>query len=90
LPNAIYNPERHQNYLGSGPKTSITFQLENICLSFTEVEKFEDAEHCQKKVVEYYRSFGFQTGDDDFGAGFSLRIIGKFSNRYKSKVKTWV
>jgi EAL domain-containing protein (putative c-di-GMP-specific phosphodiesterase class I) len=77
LPNAIYNPERCIKTTLEAAK-QYNFPTENIMFEFTEVEKIEDAEHV-KKVVEYYRSLGFQTAIDDFGAGFSgLGLLANF------------
>ncbi|WP_105167155.1 EAL domain-containing protein [Pseudoalteromonas sp. T1lg23B] len=77
LPNAIYKPERCiRTTLEAAKKYG--FPISRIMFEFTEVEKVEDTQHI-KLVVEYYRSLGFLTATDDFGAGYSgLNLLADF------------
>ncbi|CAM4270863.1 EAL domain-containing protein [Pseudoalteromonas byunsanensis] len=77
LPNAIYKPERCiRTTLEAAKKYG--FPTSRIMFEFTEVEKVDDTKHI-KLVVEYYRSLGFLTATDDFGAGYSgLNLLADF------------
>ncbi|HFQ5142145.1 TPA: EAL domain-containing protein [Vibrio vulnificus] len=77
LPNAIYQPERCIRTTLEAAKR-FNFPVENIMFEFTEVEKYENANHV-RRVVEYYQSLGFLTAIDDFGAGYSgLNLLSDF------------
>lgn len=77
LPNAIYQPERCLRTTIEAAK-QFDFPISKILFEFTEVEKFEDINHI-KRVVEYYKSLGFVTAIDDFGAGYSgLNLLADF------------
>ncbi|OHU84765.1 MULTISPECIES: EAL domain-containing protein [Pseudoalteromonas] len=77
LPNAIYKPERCIRTTLEAAK-EYGFPVSRIMFEFTEVEKIEDTDHI-KQVVEYYRSLGFLTATDDFGAGYSgLNLLADF------------
>jgi len=69
LPNAVYKPERCIRTTLEAAKL-YCFPLDRILFEFTEVEKMEDTSHV-KRIVEYYKSFGFMTALDDFGSGYS-------------------
>ncbi|MEW6991406.1 EAL domain-containing protein [Colwelliaceae bacterium 6441] len=77
LPNAIYKPERCiRTTLEAAEKYS--FPLDKILFEFTEVEKVDDNNH-MKNIVNYYKSKGFMTAVDDFGAGYSgLGLLADF------------
>lgn len=77
LPNAIYQPERCIRTTLAAAK-EYDFPTQKIMFEFTESEKIEDSGHV-KRVVEYYRSLGFMTAIDDFGAGHSgLGLLANF------------
>lgn len=77
LPNAIYKPERCIRTTLEAAK-QYQFPTENIMFEFTEGEKIEDTSHV-RDIVGYYRSMGFQTAIDDFGAGHSgLNLLSSF------------
>jgi EAL domain-containing protein (putative c-di-GMP-specific phosphodiesterase class I) len=77
LPNAVYIPERCiQSTLKAAREYD--FPADKIMFEFTEVEKIEDSTHV-KRVVEYYKSIGFKTAIDDFGAGYAgLNLLADF------------
>lgn len=77
LPNAIYKPERCiRTTLDAANKHN--FPIEKILFEFTEVEQVEDNNHL-KDIVEFYKSEGFMTAVDDFGAGHSgLGLLADF------------
>lgn len=69
MPNAVYKPENCiQTTLWAADKCD--FPLENIIFEFTEGEAVSDLGHL-KNIFEEYRSHGFLTAIDDFGAGYS-------------------
>ncbi|QYK02199.1 EAL domain-containing protein [Shewanella psychrotolerans] len=77
LPKAIYQPERCIRTTLAAAK-QYGFPTERIMFEFTEAEKIEDCGHV-KRVVEYYRSLGFITAIDDFGAGYAgLGLLADF------------
>ncbi|EGQ7673236.1 EAL domain-containing protein [Vibrio cholerae] len=77
LPNAIYVPERCIRTTLEAAKR-YQFPIENIMFEFTEAERVEDVNHI-KRIVEYYKSLGFQTAIDDFGSGYSgLNLLADF------------
>ena len=69
LPNAVYRPELCiQTTLNAAEQ--FQFPTDRIIFEFTEGEKVIDAAHL-RGIVEYYRSCGFRTAIDDFGAGYA-------------------
>lgn len=80
LPNAVYEPERCiRTTLESAKKYN--FPIERIIFEFTEVEKIDDKEHV-KRIIAYYKSLGFLTAIDDFGAGHSgLGLLADFQTQ---------
>lgn len=69
MPNAIYKPELCiRTTLEAANECG--FPLENIIFEFTEGEEVTDKTHLSN-IVDHYRSQGFLTAIDDFGAGFS-------------------
>lgn len=77
LPNAIYQPERCIRTTLAAAK-EYGFPTDKIMFEFTEVEKIEDGDHV-RRIVEYYRSLGFITAIDDFGAGYAgLGLLANF------------
>jgi len=83
LPNAIYEPERCIRTTLEAAKTH-NFPTERIMFEFTEAEKIEDTGFV-KGIVECYKSQGFTTAIDDFGAGYAG--LGLLSNFQTSIVK---
>jgi EAL domain-containing protein (putative c-di-GMP-specific phosphodiesterase class I) len=69
LPNAVYRPELCIRTTLEAAET-FGFPIERIIFEITEGEKIEDQKHL-RNIVEYYRSRGFRTAIDDFGAGYS-------------------
>ncbi len=77
LPNAVYEPAACLRTSLAAAKTA-GFPRENIMFEFTEGEKIEDVGHVER-IIDEYRSRGFMTAIDDFGAGYSgLNLISKF------------
>lgn len=69
MPNAVYNPEACiQTTLWTADKCD--FPLENLIFEFTEGEAISELTHL-KDIFTEYRSHGFRTAIDDFGAGYS-------------------
>ncbi|OOF23663.1 diguanylate phosphodiesterase [Salinivibrio sp. IB574] len=69
MPNAVYEPERCiQTTLKAAREHQ--FPLDRILFEFTEGEEVLDYGHIQR-IIRYYRSQGFITAIDDFGAGYS-------------------
>lgn len=69
MPNAVYEPSACiQKSLAAAKRAH--FPHENLMFEFTENEKMADPPHVQR-IVETYRSFGFWTALDDFGAGYA-------------------
>jgi EAL domain-containing protein (putative c-di-GMP-specific phosphodiesterase class I) len=69
LPNAVYRPELCiRTTLAAAEEYS--FPIENIIFEITESEKIEDHVHL-KEIIDYYKSSGFKTAIDDFGAGYA-------------------
>ncbi|MCE0494342.1 EAL domain-containing protein [Vibrio salinus] len=79
LPNAVYRPERCiRTTLNVAKKCN--FPIEKIMFEFTESEKFENNQHI-KNIIQYYKSLGFKTAIDDFGAGYSgLNLLANFQS----------
>jgi len=69
LPNAVYRPELCIRTTLEAAET-FGFPIERIIFEITEGEKIEDQRHL-RNIVDYYRSRGFRTAIDDFGAGYS-------------------
>jgi len=69
LPNAVYRPELCIRTTLDAAET-FGFPIEKIIFEITEGEKIEDKTHV-REIVEYYKSRGFKTAIDDFGAGYS-------------------
>ena len=69
MPNAVYRPELCIRTTVEAAKT-FGFPIDRIIFEITESEKVEDLAHL-KNIVDYYRSRGFRTAIDDFGAGYA-------------------
>ncbi|CAN5147832.1 EAL domain-containing protein [soil metagenome] len=76
LPNAVYEPAACIRLtLATAKRTG--FPLRNLIFEFTENEEV-DPEHVSR-IVASYKSMGFKTAIDDFGAGFSgLTLLARF------------
>lgn len=76
LPNAVYEPSACIKLtLATARRTG--FPLDRLIFEFTENEKL-DPEHVQR-IVATYRSMGFKTAIDDFGAGYAgLNLLARF------------
>lgn len=69
LPNAVYRPERCiRTTLQAANEHH--FPVERIMFEITEEERVSDNQHI-RDIIEYYRTRGFITALDDFGAGYS-------------------
>lgn len=69
LPNAVYRPERCiRTTLQAANEHH--FPVERIMFEITEDERVSDNQHI-RDIIEYYRTRGFITALDDFGAGYS-------------------
>jgi EAL domain-containing protein (putative c-di-GMP-specific phosphodiesterase class I) len=76
LPNAVYEPKACIRLTLSAAKKS-GFPLSRIIFEFTEVERLDTAHTLN--ILAAYRSMGFKTAIDDFGAGFSsLGLLAEF------------
>ncbi|MFG1427298.1 EAL domain-containing protein [Roseixanthobacter glucoisosaccharinicivorans] len=76
LPNAVYEPRA---CIRATLETALRchFPLHQIIFEFTEVEKL-DTDHLLN-ILTSYRSMGFKTAIDDFGAGYAgLGLLSKF------------
>jgi EAL domain-containing protein (putative c-di-GMP-specific phosphodiesterase class I) len=69
MPNAVYRPELCIRTSLDAAET-FGFPIEQIIFEITEAERVADQRHL-RNIVEYYRSRGFRTAIDDFGAGCS-------------------
>ncbi|MFN8768698.1 MAG: EAL domain-containing protein [Lysobacteraceae bacterium] len=69
MPNAVYRPELCIRTTLEAAET-FGFPIDRIIFEITEGEKVDDQKHL-RNIVEYYRSRGFRTAIDDFGAGYS-------------------
>lgn len=69
MPNAVYRPELCIRTTLEAAET-FGFPIERIIFEITEAERIDDTRHL-RNIVEYYRSRGFRTAIDDFGAGYS-------------------
>lgn len=77
LPNAVYRPERCIRTTLQAAREH-RFSIEQIMFEFTEVEQVLDGQHV-RKIVDHYRTLGFKTAIDDFGAGYSgLNLLADF------------
>ncbi|MBE7218978.1 MAG: EAL domain-containing protein [Caulobacteraceae bacterium] len=76
LPNAVYEPQACiQLTLATARATG--FPLDRLIFEFTEEER-ADPEHLGR-IISSYRSMGFATAIDDFGAGYSgLTLLARF------------
>jgi len=76
LPNAVYEPRACIRLtLAAAMRTK--FPLQNIVFEFTEVERLDSAHVLN--ILRVYRSMGFKTAIDDFGAGYAgLGLLSEF------------
>ena len=76
LPNAVYEPSACIRLtLATAKRTG--FPLDRLIFEFTEHEKL-DPDHV-KRIVTTYKSMGFKTAIDDFGAGYAgLNLLARF------------
>lgn len=77
LPNAVYRPE---TCIRATLEAASRFQFEKRRLIFevSETERISDPEHLLG-ILQEYRTQGFRTALDDFGAGYSgLRLLTRF------------
>jgi len=76
LPNAVYEPRACIRLtLAAAMRTK--FPLQNIVFEFTEVERLDSAHVLN--IFRTYRSMGFKTAIDDFGAGYAgLGLLSAF------------
>ena len=76
LPNAVYEPNACIRKTLSAAKRA-GFPLENIIFEFTEAERLDTAHLLN--ILTSYRSMGFKTAIDDFGAGYAgLGLLASF------------
>ena len=69
MPNAVYDPETCiQRTLWAAD--AYDFPIGNIIFEFTEGERVRDAAHL-RNIIRTYKSMGFRTAIDDFGAGYA-------------------
>lgn len=69
MPNAVYEPSACiQKSLAAAKRAQ--FPHRNLMFEFTENERMTDPAHVQR-IVDAYRTFGFWTALDDFGAGYA-------------------
>lgn len=77
LPNAIYKPEVCIRTTLEAARAH-AFPIENIIFEVTEGERIEDGKWFAS-VLRHYRSCGFKTAIDDFGAGYAgLKLLADF------------
>ena len=77
LPNAVYRPELCIRTTLEACKV-YGFPADRIIFELTEVEKVKDHAHL-RAIVDEYRSRGFLTAIDDFGAGYAgLNLLAEF------------
>jgi EAL domain-containing protein (putative c-di-GMP-specific phosphodiesterase class I) len=81
LPNAVYSPVACiQLTLKTASATG--FPTDRLIFEFTENEEMADTDHV-KNIVDTYRSMGFGTAIDDFGAGHAgLGLLAKFQTDF--------
>lgn len=77
MPNAIYNPENCiRTTLAAAAKYK--FNPNQIIFEITEAEKVENPAFLAG-IAKYYKSIGFRTAIDDFGAGYAgLNLLANF------------
>lgn len=68
-PNAVYEPAACIRATLDAAKRS-GFDRTRLMFEFTEDERMQDVAHV-RRIIEAYRSFGFMTALDDFGAGYA-------------------
>lgn len=77
LPNAVYQPEACIQSTFKAAREH-NFPIDKIIFEVTEGEQVSDRAHLIN-IFEKYRSFGFQTAIDDFGAGYAgLNLLSAF------------
>ena len=80
-PNAVYRPELCIRTTLAAAR-EFDFPLERISFEITEGEKVTDKSHLVN-IIREYRSLGFSTAIDDFGAGYSgLNLLAEFQPDY--------
>jgi len=77
MPRAVYRPELCIRTTLAAAK-QFNIDISRIMFEVTEGEKVDDNVHL-KDIINYYKSQGFKTAIDDFGAGFSgLNMLAEF------------
>lgn len=77
LPNAVYRPEVCIRTTFAAARQH-NFPIEKIIFEVTEGERVQDRPHLVN-IFQEYRSFGFQTAIDDFGAGYAgLNLLAEY------------
>lgn len=77
MPNAVYRPELCISTTFAAAK-QYNFPVTNIIFEFTEQEIIKDTKHLLN-IVTAYKTLGFQTALDDFGAGYAgLNLLASF------------
>lgn len=77
LPNAVYRPEVCIRSTFAAARKH-NFPIEKIIFEVTEGEHIQDRPHLVN-IFKAYRSFGFQTAIDDFGAGYAgLNLLAEY------------
>ncbi len=77
MPNAVYRPELCISTTLAAAK-EYDFPATNIIFEFTEQEIIQDTKHLIN-IVKTYKSLGFKTALDDFGAGYAgLNLLASF------------
>lgn len=77
LPNAVYRPELCIRTTLEASE-QFDFPVSRIIFEITEGEKVEDHSHL-REIIQHYKSRGFRTAIDDFGAGYSgLHLLAEF------------
>ncbi|MEJ2213870.1 MAG: EAL domain-containing protein [Gammaproteobacteria bacterium] len=81
MPRAVYRPELCiRTTLAAAKEYSLNSS--QIMFEVTEGEQVDDNSHL-KSIIDYYKSKGFKTAIDDFGAGFSgLNLLAEFQPDY--------
>ena len=81
LPNAVYSPLACIQ-LTLKTARECDFPTDRLMFELTENERIEDTNHV-RKIVDTYRSMGFSTAIDDFGAGHSgLGLLARIQTDY--------
>lgn len=77
MPRAVYRPELCIRTTFEAAE-AFSFDPGRIMFEFTENERVDDGAHL-REIIEYYKSKGFKTAIDDFGAGYSgLNLLTEF------------